>query len=94
VSLGGEEPKPATAEMQTGAPALSPEEAKQAVCAVCGGKHPRDEMHVLALESLGYAPDSVPVVVCSTECEQTALEDPETYREAAIAERGERDSAE
>jgi hypothetical protein len=87
-SLGGEEPKPVAAEVQTGAPAPSPEEGKQVVCAVCGRKHPRDEMHVLAVESLGYAPDSVPVIVCSKECELTALEEPETYRDAAIAERG------
>ena len=87
-SLGGEEPRPVAAEVQTVVPALSPEEAKQVVFAVCGRKHPRDEMHVLALVSLGYAPDSVPVIVCSQECGQAALEEPETYRDAAIAERG------
>ena len=33
-SLGGEEPKPVAVEGGTGAPAVSPEEAKQVVCMV------------------------------------------------------------
>ena len=50
-------------------------------------------MHVLALESLGYAPDSVPVMVCSQECEQAALGDPGKYRDGAMKEAGgEKDS--
>ena len=61
-------------------------QAEQVVCAVCGGTHPRDEMFVVAVESLGYAPDSLPVLVCSEVCEETALGDPEKYRKATISE--------
>jgi len=61
-------------------------EAEQVVCAVCAGKHPRDEMFVVAVESLGYAPDSLPVLVCSEVCKETALGDPEKHRKATISE--------
>jgi hypothetical protein len=67
---------------------LSPEEAEQAVCAVCLHKHPKDEMRLLALESLGYAPDSLPVLVCSEACRDKALGDPEKHRTAAISGAG------
>ena len=85
-SLAGEEPKPVEAEGGAGAPGMSPEEAREVVCAVCGGKHVEEEMQVLALESLGYAPDSMPVMVCAQECGDAALADPEEYRDAAMTE--------
>jgi hypothetical protein len=83
-SLAGEEPRPVEAERGAGAPEMSPEEARQVICAVCGGKHVEEEMQVLALESLGYAPDSMPVMVCAQECGEAALADPERYRDAAV----------
>ncbi|UCC69667.1 MAG: hypothetical protein JSV79_07185 [Armatimonadota bacterium] len=81
-----ERAKAVTAEVQAVTPELTAEEARQVVCAVCGGKHPRDEMYVAAVESLGYAPDSTPVMVCSELCAEKTREDPEKYREALSAE--------
>lgn len=78
-------PEPARPEA-TAAAAPTVEEAKEVVCAVCAGKHPRDEMFVAAVQSLGYAPDSLPVLVCSEVCEETALGDPEKHRKATISE--------
>ncbi len=81
--------------VEASAPAVpGAEEEKEVVCAVCGGEHRRDEMFVVAAESLGYAPDGLPVVVCSELCEERALGDPEKYRKAAISEQGEGEAAE
>ncbi len=81
--------------VEASAPAVPrAEAAKVVVCEVCGGEHRRDEMFVVAVESLGYAPDSLPVVVCSELCEERALGDPEKYRKAAISEQGEGEAAE
>ena len=85
VTVKGERPEPVEAEA-TAAAVPSVEEAKEVVCAVCAGKHPKDEMYLAAVESLGYAPDSMPVMVCSEVCGQRALGDPEKHRKASISE--------
>jgi hypothetical protein len=50
-------------------------------CAVCGAELPRDEMMVVPAESIGAAPDQLPIYVCSEACAAEVRANPEKYRQ-------------
>ncbi len=87
VTVRGERAKAVEAEVEAVTPGVSAEEGEVVACAVCGSRHPKDEMCLLAVESLGSAPDSAPVWVCSEECAEKVRENPEKYRGPAAGER-------
>ncbi len=53
-------------------------------CAVCGDVLPREKMQVYPAESIGAAPDQLPVYVCTDACADEARANPEKYRRKAL----------
>ena len=64
------------------------------VCAVCGTVLPKEEMEAFPVDSVGLAPDQLPVWVCSRSCAAAVGADPEKYRKAAVSGPKTEDSAE
>jgi predicted nucleic acid-binding Zn ribbon protein len=53
-------------------------------CAVCGTELPRDEMMVVPAESIGAAPDQLPIYACSEACAARVRANPEKYRQKTV----------
>jgi len=61
---------------------------ERVVCAVCGTVLPKRDMQMLPVDSIGLAPDQLPIYVCSDSCAEVARGDPEKYRRKAISGEG------